>query len=420
MENRKKATVDVDESHLKLIMGLKLKQLRTEKGFSLVELAARTGISISYLNEIEKGKKLPKADKIAVLANALEVSYDWLVSTKLNKKMAPVADILQSRIMKEILLDIFGIDKTQLLELLARVPVKLNAFLNTLIEISRNYGMSVENFYFSALRSYQEMHENYFEEIEREAADFARLHHIVDTAVSPERLKELLMSKYHYVVEEDGLANQPELQELRSVTLPGKSPRLLLNRALDRHQKAFILAKELGFQQLKITDRPYTSTWMEFDSFEQVLNNFKASYFAGALMISQERAVAGLQQAFSESSFRPEILVSLMEEFSVSPETFARRITNLLPRFFGIQEIFFLRFSNRVGTDSFELTKEMHLAGLHNPHTNMMQEHYCRRWVSINILRDLSNRLKKGVYDGPICQAQRSRALKAEEAVEEA
>jgi transcriptional regulator with XRE-family HTH domain len=174
METSRKSTATVDESHLKLIMGLKLKQLRSEKGMSLTQLAHATDISISYLNEIEKGKKFPKPDKIAVLANTLDVSYDWLVSVKMNKKLAPVADILQSKIMKEILLDVFGIDKNQMLDLLSRVPVKLNAFLNTIIEISRNYGMRVENFYQSALRSYQEMHENYFDDIEKSVDDCVR------------------------------------------------------------------------------------------------------------------------------------------------------------------------------------------------------------------------------------------------------
>src|SRR5688572_19823329 len=192
MEVKKKA-LKVDESHIKLIMGLKLKQLRTEKGMSLAELATATGISTSYLNEIEKGKKFPKADKIATLAAALEVSYDWLVSLKMNKKLAPVAEILQSRIMKELLLDVFGIDKSQLLDLLSRVPVKLNAFLNTLIEISRNYGMRVENFYFSALRSFQEMHENYFEEIEIDVDKFAEANHIdVAKAVESDQLLNIL------------------------------------------------------------------------------------------------------------------------------------------------------------------------------------------------------------------------------------
>lgn len=410
MEVKKKGSLAVDESHLRLIMGLKLKQLRSEKGMSLAELAKATDISISYLNEIEKGKKFPKADKIAVLANALEVSYDWLVSLKMNKKLAPVAEILQSRIMKELLLDVFGIDKIQLLDLLSRVPDKTNAFLNTMIEVSRNYGMRVENFYSSALRSYQEMHENYFEEIETEVDRFISENGIdVTRAVEHETLQRILEERYQYRVEQDGLSNQPELQELRSVLLPGKNPRLLLNKNLNRTQKAFLMGRELGFAFMNISERPVATSWLEFDSFEQVLNNFKASYFACALLLNRDQMVQRLKQIFESPTFSSHGILNVMDEFKVSPEIFAHRMTNLLPRFFGIQELFFLRFSHTNGTEEFDLTKEMHLAGLHNPHANMMQEHYCRRWISINILRNLSMQLKKGVYDKPLCMAQRSR-----------
>ena len=57
--------------HQRIIFGLKVKQLRQDKGLSFAELAKATGMSVSYLNEIEKGKKFPKDDKVAALALAL-------------------------------------------------------------------------------------------------------------------------------------------------------------------------------------------------------------------------------------------------------------------------------------------------------------------------------------------------------------
>ncbi|HLE37940.1 MAG TPA: helix-turn-helix transcriptional regulator, partial [Candidatus Acidoferrales bacterium] len=47
-----------------VIFGLKLHHLREAKGYGLKELSEKVGLSPSYLNEIEKGKKYPKADKI--------------------------------------------------------------------------------------------------------------------------------------------------------------------------------------------------------------------------------------------------------------------------------------------------------------------------------------------------------------------
>ena len=47
----------MQEEYIKLIFGLKLKQVRTAKDLSLFKLSKLTGLSKSYLNEIEKGKK---------------------------------------------------------------------------------------------------------------------------------------------------------------------------------------------------------------------------------------------------------------------------------------------------------------------------------------------------------------------------
>jgi transcriptional regulator with XRE-family HTH domain len=48
---------------VKIIFGLKIRQLRLDKKLSLSEVAEKSGLSISYLNEIEKGKNIPKPKK---------------------------------------------------------------------------------------------------------------------------------------------------------------------------------------------------------------------------------------------------------------------------------------------------------------------------------------------------------------------
>ena len=70
----------LDSEHLRYVLGLKLRSLRQEKGKPLKAIAARSGLSVSYLSEIEKGKKYPKPEKLIELARALDVSFDSLVS----------------------------------------------------------------------------------------------------------------------------------------------------------------------------------------------------------------------------------------------------------------------------------------------------------------------------------------------------
>ncbi|GAB3818753.1 hypothetical protein GCM10028895_16350 [Pontibacter rugosus] len=145
----------LQEDVIRMIFGLKVKQLRADKGISLTELATATGISVSYLNEIEKGKKHPKPSKVAVIADALGVTYDYLVSLQLSKRLQPVGELLHSNILSELPLEHFGLDMSRVLDLFATAPAKLSAFVNTLLEISRAFDLRVEQFYFSALRSYQ-------------------------------------------------------------------------------------------------------------------------------------------------------------------------------------------------------------------------------------------------------------------------
>jgi len=92
----------MEEDYIKLIFGLKIKQLRTAKGLSLFGLSKLTGLSKSYLNEIEKGKKYPKPDKIVILSEKFDIPYDQIVSLKLDKNLAPIGKILRSKILKEI------------------------------------------------------------------------------------------------------------------------------------------------------------------------------------------------------------------------------------------------------------------------------------------------------------------------------
>ncbi|MDI3328448.1 MAG: helix-turn-helix transcriptional regulator [Alicyclobacillaceae bacterium] len=54
--------------------GAKLKQLRTNRGWTLEQLAARSGLSISHISSLERGTRTKPSFMVAVrLAEALEV-----------------------------------------------------------------------------------------------------------------------------------------------------------------------------------------------------------------------------------------------------------------------------------------------------------------------------------------------------------
>ena len=81
--------MSINNQNSKIIFGLKVKQLRAEKQLSSAALAELAGLSVSYLNEIEKGKKKPRKDKISQLADVLNCTYDELVSSDIVGSSAP-------------------------------------------------------------------------------------------------------------------------------------------------------------------------------------------------------------------------------------------------------------------------------------------------------------------------------------------
>ena len=390
----------IEEEYIRLIFGLKLKQIRTERNLSLFGLSKLTGLSKSYLNEIEKGKKYPKTDKIVILSEALDVPYDHLVSLKLDKNLAPVGEILQSKILKEIPLEVFGIKESNLIDIIANAPIKVNAFIGTLIKIAQHYSVTRESFFLAALRSYQEAQNNYFENIENLVEEFGKAYQIdLNKKVATKDLEEILLEEYNYKIDTEELTQHEKLQEIRSIFIP-KHNTLLIGDHIDESQKRFIYAKEIAYNYLNTTDRLYTFPWIKFESFDQVLNNFLASYFAGALLIPKNKLIDEVKSFFQNELWNQEEFITLMNHFTNSPETFYQRLTNILPKQFHFKNLFFLRFTHKVGSNTYRLNKELHITQQQAPHANESNEHYCRRWVSLRTLNTLAKRpKKKHVFD---------------------
>jgi XRE family transcriptional regulator, fatty acid utilization regulator len=396
--------MSLNTDYIKLIFGLKLKQLRNEKKFSLADLSQKSGLSVSYINEIEKGKKYPKADKISLLAEALEVDYDQIVSLQLSKKLAPISVLLKSNFLTEVPFDFFGIDTANLLEMLANAPTKLSAFINTIIKIANSYNMSVEQFYFAMLRSYQEMHDNYFPELEKFADTFFEENQLnADVQVDEFYLSNFLLTRYGISIEYFDEKSHPVFGSVRSIYIQ-KSKKVLINKRISSDQRAFTLAREVGFLYMNLKIRPKTSSWIQVNSFDEVFNNFQASYFAGAILIRKNDIIENVNRFLSAPVFDETFIENMIERFQTTPETLIQRIFSLLPQFHGIERIFFLRFEAPKGSKEYSLTKEMHLAKQHNPQESK-SENYCRRWISLNILDELAIKQSQG-FEGSLVRSQ--------------
>lgn len=62
-----------------MLLGVRIKELRKERGFTQAELAQKVSVSKSSISYYESGKKTPPIHTLRLLANALEVRFDSLV-----------------------------------------------------------------------------------------------------------------------------------------------------------------------------------------------------------------------------------------------------------------------------------------------------------------------------------------------------
>ncbi len=71
----------------------------------------------------------------------------------------------------------------------------------------------------------------------------------------------------------------------------------------------------------------------------------------------------------------------------------------ILPKAYNIQNLFFLRCTHKADSGKFYLKKELHLSHQHSPRANETNAHYCRRWVSLNVLKTISKNKKIHEFD---------------------
>ncbi|WP_395377389.1 helix-turn-helix domain-containing protein [Marinicella sp. W31] len=397
----------INTEALKFILGSKIRQLRQQLKMPLKALSEKSGLSISYLSEIEKGKKYPKPEKLFHISNALNVSFDDLVSLKTEDEGNPISAILNSPFLNELPLQEFGISMTEIFELANNAPSKASAFIQTLLEIGRNYDLQVEHFLLASLRSYQKMHLNYFADLEKQAQQFLR-RRLKKQIPSPSLLEQILLNEYDVLVTYKDFSDGGELSNLRSIWIEDKHQTIVINCKLNAEQKMFELAKEIYYRIHDLQERPISSTWMQVKSFEQVHNNFSASYFAGAVLLPEKQIVADITSFLKLKNWHPQKLENIMAQYPTTPEMFLYRLSQLIPHHFGITQMHYMRIQNEPGSNSFHLTKELNTTDVFVPRGIGPHEHHCRRWASIQLLEKLAQKQAKGENPNMLIAAQRS------------
>ena len=393
---------------LKFLLGLKLRKFRFEKGLSLQGLSKLSGLSSSYLNEIEKGKKYPKVDKLILLAKSLKIRLEDLKGVTVDKSIVPLTDFLSSDFFKTFPLETFGMNRGDLFDLMSNRPEKFASLIATFVGLARHYEMEPQEFSKLALRSYRESKEHHFPEVEEMAMEFRKkILNDPNKSFNEESLTDFLKSYFKTSVHTLKANKLPVWPPGDAVVLAGKKEKILFHEDLDRSSRLFFLAKELGQKALGFKRKNFLDLAYDTGTFVERKNDLMNYAFACALLWPRDQFEKNLREFLSERLFSEKKLLSFLGEGPFLPEIFIQRMTQIFPQMLGIKKLFYLRFDTtpkkKAGgfgeKDFFSLTDELHLSHHHFPHANKMGQHYCRRWSSLNTL-------KEWVDDGKPCRPE--------------
>jgi transcriptional regulator with XRE-family HTH domain len=375
---------------LKFILGLKIRQLRDKRDLSLKELAEASGLSISYLNEIEKGKKYPTIEKLAALSQGLKIDLGELVSFKTGRNLHPLLKFLESDMVEKVPLELFGLSESDVMDLMGHDPEKFASFVLTILQVSRSFDIKMDDIYTAALKSFIEAHDNYFPEIEKLARQKRSEWGFDNDEIKIDEIKNVLKKHYKYEIDEQTIGQKNSLNLTRFLVKRSHPSILYLNPKSKDTEKIFCIAKELGHLVLGTKKIPGEK------NLGEKLDDFKTSYFAGALLLEEKTFSKDLKQIFGHQKFEPEFFTKLLSKYNVSTEVLFHRLTQVLSANFKVNELFFLGVSTRLEQkekEEFEIYNELHLGQLHSPHAIHMNENYCRRWVAIRNLKYLKSNL---------------------------
>ncbi|MGK0290676.1 MAG: transcriptional regulator with XRE-family HTH domain/predicted transcriptional regulator [bacterium] len=400
--------MELDSQSIKFIFGIKLRRYRKKKNYSLKELSKETGLSASYLNEIEKGKKYPKTEKILTLSKSLDVTFDDLVSLNLGTDLQQISSLFDSSFLRRFPFQLFGITTQNILELMSNAPTQAGALLRSLFSIARSYDMKVEHFFSAALSSYQEMHNNYFEDIEQASIEFIQEQGWENKQqIQTAEFQSILENQYNYQIQETDFNKYPQLKVVRTVWVEGEKPKLLINSKLMNSQKDFVLAREIAYNRMGLKERVSPATWNRVESFDPILNNFKASYFAGAIFIRLNSIQKHLAAFFQNQQWDEFRFLELIHQYNVTPEMFMYRVSQVLYKFFQLKEIIFLRVNHNHNSRKFRLNRELNMSGGSWGRGVGLNEHLCRRWLPLQLIQNL----EQSIEEPPLIGIQRAKVL---------
>jgi len=116
-----------EEYHKKMMFGESLRKIRKEKGISQQKLAEKLGYKTnSYIAEVERGKFIPKEEKLKKIAKALGISFSRIKDILIEEKLSELG--IKEKALQELFKDIPRLPKSEkkkIIEVYLKVKEKL-------------------------------------------------------------------------------------------------------------------------------------------------------------------------------------------------------------------------------------------------------------------------------------------------------
>src|SRR5579875_3697427 len=344
--------------------GQRLRHLRRARGLTLGELAERVGRAPSVLSLLENGRREPKLSLIDQLASALSVPVAELLSRQPPSRRAQLeialAEAQQDPSYRRLGLPPLKVGArvpTDVLEHLVAVAAELRA------ERSRPTATPEEaRVANAALRKAMRERDNYFPDIEREAAAALAAAGYSGGALS----QGMLVS----VVSHHGFAVryvQDLPRSVRSLTDLRNRRIYVKQEPVGTHSPRTVLLQALG--HFLLGHQPPR----DFADF--LRQRVESNYFAGAVLVPERAAVRFLSDAKEARDLAVEDLVDV---FSVSYEMAAHRFTNLATRYLGMPCHFTKNDSSGIIYKAYECDN---LVFPMDPAGAIEGQRMCRKWA---------------------------------------
>ena len=354
-----------DEEVDSLTIGRRIRQLRTERGMTLDELASAVDRAPSQLSMIENGRREPKLTQLRTIARALGTSLDALLESEPLDERSTL-EIALERAMRGQTFQALGIPPFRIGKTVPNEALAAMLALQGEIDRLRDERAATPEEARRAnvaLRRLMRTQNNHFPELEEQARTLLGA---VDHPGGPltqrtaSDIAAHLGFTLHYV---------PDLPQTTRSVADIKNGRLYLSsRLASKGDPRTAVLQALSSRILGHTE---PTSYAEF-----LRQRVETNYLTGALLVPEEHAVPFLQEAKGRRAISIE---DLRDAYSVSYETAAHRFTNLATVHLGIP-VHFLKVH-----ESGTITKAYENDDVNFPTDRLGSiegQMCCRRWTS--------------------------------------